>query len=166
MFDRRTTVILALIVAAGFAIACGNNADNSANAPLPPPGDRPADNANVAQSNVEELGLMLKIPYETEDLVWKADAGQRHVIAVLRFSPEDADKIVIEAQSLGPASNVSIATETWFPDELIAQGDSSGDHALKGTAYAANNFYQEPFTTGRITRIDDTEYFILELAAK
>jgi hypothetical protein len=42
----------------------------------------------------------------------------------------------------------------------------SGDDSLNGVAYAADSFYQEPFTSGRIVRVDGTDYFVLELSAK
>jgi len=33
-------------------------------------------------------------------------------------------------------------------------------------SYPANAFYLEPYTDGRITRIENTDYFVLELTAK
>ena len=37
---------------------------------------------------------------------------------------------------------------------------------LAGQSYAANAFYQEPYTDGRITHIENTDYFVLELSEK
>jgi hypothetical protein len=34
---------------------------------------------------------------------------------------------------------------------------------LKGAAYAANDFLQSPYNNGKLTRINDTNYFVLEL---
>ena len=60
----------------------------------------------------------------------------------------------------------TITSESWFPPELIAQGNVTGDDALNGLSYAANAFFQDPYNDGRITRIQGTDYFILEMSAK
>jgi hypothetical protein len=106
------------------------------------------------------------VPYEAEDVAWKLSADRKKVLAVLRFSPADSDKIVAEAVSFGAPSNVAVAAESWFPDELIAQSDASGDSSLKGLSYPANKFFLEPYSSGRVTRVDQTDYFVLELTAK
>ena len=124
------------------------------------------ENANSAKTNVEELGLLINVPYEAEDIVWKETANHKQIIAVLRFSAEDANKIVTEAAPRRAPQNVTLSSEPWFPAELIAQSEMSGDDSLKGLAYAAASFYQEPYTSGRIVRIEGTDYFILELSAK
>ena len=125
------------------------------------------ENANAAKTNAEELGVLVNLPFETEEAVWKEDAAHKKVIAVLRFSPADANKIVSRGGKDSARLRMSkVAAETWFPAELIAQSGASGDSNLKGLAYAANDFFQEPFTSGRIVRIENTDYFVLELSAK
>ena len=52
-----------------------------------------------------------------------------------------------------------------LPPELIAQSQGSGDEILKGKSYAANEFFSESYKNGKITRINDTDYFILELTS-
>ncbi len=78
------------------------------------------------------------------------------------FNAEDAGQIVSQAEKYQPAAAAQIDAENWFPAELIAQSQLSGDETLKGTSYAAGDFLQPPFNTGRITRIDNTDYFVLE----
>jgi hypothetical protein len=121
---------------------------------------------NATRTNVEELGLLVKVPYEAEDIVWKEFPESKKIMAALRFSTADANKIVADAAGFGPSEAVTIAVETWFPEELVAQGDNSGDSALRGNAYRADAFFQDPYTSGRITRVEGTDYFILELNAK
>lgn len=151
-----------LFVASFTACVDGNNNNNAratANA-----ANRAAENSNDPRTNVEELSLLVTVPYEAEDIVWKEDAVSKKVTAVLRFSPGDANKIVVQAQRYGAPQNVSMAVETWFPSELIAQGEMSGDSALKGLAYNANDFYLAPYTIGTITRIEGSDYFVLEVS--
>lgn len=120
------------------------------------------ENANTTKTNVEELGILVNIPYEVEDIVWKDDPTKKKLLAVLRFSPADSGKLIAEAESIRPAQQVNLPTEAWFPAELIAQSDMSGDDTLNGKSYAATNFLLEPYVTGSITRIENTDYFILE----
>ena len=147
------------------ALSCGG-AGNTANSQIATPsGPSTIVNANAAGSNVEELGVIVNVPYAAEDVVWKQSPDKKKVLAVLRFSDADSNKLVAEAQLLGPPSAVAIPSESWFPEELVAQSDVSGDSALKGTAYPANQFFLEPFTKGRITRVNETDYFVLELTS-
>lgn len=163
----RAAVILALFLMVVSLPACGGSGSNNAN--LATAGNRSSNaaaNSNSAKTNIEELAMLVRVPYESEDIVWKEDQVNKKVIAVLRFSPVDAGKIVAEAEAFGTPARVNIPAETWFPGELIAQSEMSGDGVLKGLVYAANGFYQEPYSAGKITRIEGTDYFVLEVAAK
>ncbi|MFN2502383.1 MAG: hypothetical protein ABR530_10275, partial [Pyrinomonadaceae bacterium] len=93
--------------------------------------------ASAPRTNVEELGVLIRVPYETEDIAWKDYPAEKKIIAVLRLSPLDADRLVAAAQPFGPPQLVTVSIEPWFPDELIAQGDTSGDSNVRGQAYPA-----------------------------
>lgn len=151
-------MLLALVVAAiaGCGAAGNSNAPKAAN--------RPAENSNAARTNIEELGVLVKVPYATEDIIWKEYPAKKKIVAIMRFSAADANKIVAEAG--GTPENTGIAVESWFPEELIAQTEMSGDNALKGASYPATAFYQDPYTLGKITRVEGSDYFILEVLAK
>jgi hypothetical protein len=157
-------VILASFYTVLMLSGCGGSV-NSNNSPEPNRANASAS-TKAAKSNVEELSMLVRVPYEAEDIVWEQDPSTRNIVAVFRFSPEDAKKLVAEAEGSGPGKPVSIPVETWYPDELIAQGEMSGDSTLKGTAYSANAFFQEPYKTGRITRVEDVDYFVLEVSPK
>jgi hypothetical protein len=162
MPQSRFGLILLSFALAGVLTACGGGSSisvaNNQNVPV-----RLPENSNAARTNVEELGLLVKVPYETEDIVWKEYTTKKRILAVLRFSPTNANKIVAEAGGMLEATGVAV--ESWFPDELIAQSEMSGDNALKGTAYPATAFYQQPYASGKIIRIEGTDYFILDLSA-
>ena len=164
MKRRPNDLILALFLCAVSFAACGggenNNARTNANA-----ANRTGEGSITAKTNVEELSLLVNVPYEAEDIVWKEYTAVKKVIAVLRFSPEDANKVAASAEKYGAPEHVGLPVETWFPDELIAQGEMSGDRALKGLAYSANDFYLTPYTSGKITRIEASDYFVLEVSA-
>lgn len=162
MAQRNYAVILAFFWIVLTISGCGGGDANSAT------NKRPGSQANSAndqpRTNAEELGVIAKMPYETLDIVWKEYPKTKRVLAVMRYSTADANKIVAEAG--GNPEGQTIQVETWFPDELIAQSEMSGDNALKGIAYPATAFYQEPYTDGKITRVEGTDFFVLELKAK
>ena len=157
-------VVLALYSSAAFLSACSASVNKQSNSVAV--ANKPAENSNAARTNVEELGVIVNILYEAEDVAWKEDSAHKKLIAVLRFSPADSAKLVAEAEKVRAAEPANISSETWFPAELIAQGETSGEDNLKGQSYAANQFFQEPYTNGRIVRVDGTDYFVLELTAK
>ena len=136
-------------------------------------------NLNI-KDDVDELGTIIKLPIQPEEAVWREEnqakdtndnsvspaPTDKKLVVVLRFSKEDAAKIVAQAEKYKPADREVINNENWFPSELTAQSQLSGDETLKGTTYAANDFLQTPYSDGKLTRIDETNYFVLELFAK
>lgn len=159
-------IILTLISCLALAHACGGTGNRSLNSSGVQSSNQPNENVNAVRSNVEELGLIVNVPYETVDVVWKEDKARKRITAVLRFSPVDSTRLVGEAEKIRRPEGASISSETWFPAELIAQSEMGGDDNLNGRSYAADQFFQEPFSSGRIVRIENTDYFILELSAK
>lgn len=167
-----------LCVAVIFSACASNTADNST-AALPEQQINVKENSNVTKDNVEDLMTIIKLSLEPEETIWREDfpgsrnsetrnpaPGNKKLTAVLRFSAEDADKTVWQAQSYKPPTPTQIQTEDWFPAELIAQSELSGDETLKGMSYAAADFIQPPFNAGQIIRIENSNYFILELSAE
>jgi uncharacterized lipoprotein YehR (DUF1307 family) len=125
-----------------------------------------SENGNSPNTNVEELGVLINVPFTAEDIVWKQSASHKQLTAVFRFSNADCEKLVAEAAKAAKPQGITVPNESWYPDDLIALGDLSGDDTLKGTLYSANAFLQAPFNEGRLVRIDSTNYFILEANAK
>ena len=155
----KTIKIIFLIVSFSLSFGCssqkdtGNlgNVNSNAN----------AEN-NAANSNLEELKLLINVPFETEDLVWKKDDDGKKLVAVMRFSPEDADRI---AEDSGPSQGTaSISPESWYPSELTAQSETSGNNGLDGSLYDPKLYFLPPYTKGRLIRIEGTNYFLLELS--
>jgi|CXWL01.1.fsa_nt_gi hypothetical protein len=146
--------------------ACGGSSVSTVNGVRPvATGNANTQNSKAPNTNVEELGLLVNVQFEVEDVVWKEDATKKTILAVLRFSPADAAKIVAQAETFGQPMPGAISPEQWFPSELIAQSEMSGDNVLKGQTYSADGFLQPPYSKGKLTRIESTDYFVLEAAA-
>ena len=157
--------IVALLVCLITLMSCGGIAGNTGNSTANST-NISADNSATAKTNVEELGMLVNVPYESDEVFWKEYPKSKKLVAVLRFPPSEAGRLVADAEKIKQPERVNISPQSWFPQELVAQSDMSGEDTLAGQSYAANAFYQEPYTDGRITHIENTDYFVLELSEK
>ncbi len=151
-----------------------SNANNSANIANASTAN---ENSNAAKDDPSELGQIINLPIEPDDSsVWRetdvplpnaAENGSakkgKKLIAVLKFSEEESEDLVKKLEASGAPAQVALEPESWFPPELIAQGGNSGDETIKGNSYTANDFAKAPYIGGKLTRILNTNYFVLEL---
>ena len=115
---------------------------------------------------MENLAKIIKLPFAPEEATFtETGSKDKKLVAVLKFSAADAAVITANAEKYKPPVASDIDAEMWFPPELIAKSQESGDEVLKGNEYAANDFLQPPYINGKLTRIGDTNYFVLELTA-
>jgi hypothetical protein len=169
-------IIIIAILAAAILAACtssqpqnANQANQSAEA---------STNSNSVKNNVDELEMLIKLPFHPEEADWREEPmgkaandrvpgpTDKKLVAILRFLKPDADNIVAQAEKRKAPTPASVNTENWFPGELVAQSQTSGDETLKGLTYAADDFYNPPYSDGKLTRIEGTDYFLLELFTK
>ena len=151
------TLFGALIIA---GCSRGGEANNNfaASGPTPDP--------NAPRTGGEELGLLITVPFEAEDCIWKQDASTKRITAVLRFDAEDTGKLAAQVEKIRPPQDASIPMQTWFPGDMIVDSDLRGDDQLRGKAYAADPFFQDPYVSGRLLRVGGTDYWILEIEPK
>ena len=165
MRSFRPAIITLAISAVLFAAGCAGDASNSntGNAAAP----NTAANTSKANTNAEELGLLINFGWETEDLAWKKDDARKTLVAAFRLSPDDAKKLSEQLAAKGQGAPKEVAVEEWFPSELIAQGETSGGSStVPATAFPAADLFQPPYTEGTISRVNETDYFIVELHAR
>lgn len=173
----KTGLILALALSSVLLDGCsgtpsGNNADGS-NA------NTASGSGRSANESAEQLGMLIKLPFEAEEVAWKEQslgkaesnsrvpaANERKLVAVLRFSDEESAKLVSSLATRGTPEQVSLSPEEWYPAELVAQSEFNGEAGLRGESYPADDFYQSPYLSGKITRIAGTNYFVLELFSR
>jgi len=161
----RRGALIPIIFTSIFFAGCGGGAGdgaNNANSAV----STVASNTNKANTNAEELGMLINFAWETEDLAWKKDDAKKMLTAAFRLSPEDAKKLSDQLAAKGQGAPKEVAVEDWFPAELIAQGESRGGSTVPATAYPANDLYQQPYTQGTISRVEGTDYFVIEMNAQ
>lgn len=172
----------AFLVSAFFFAACKTYDNDSNVVRQVPDGNQNSKIANIgenqsqAKDDAEELGKIIKLPFEPEEALWKTEPlgktqtndrvpgpTDSKLTAVLKFKSEDAQRIVEQAQTYKAPTEVSLSVENWFPPELVAKSQESGDETIKGLIYAPTDFAQSPYLNGTLTRIAETDYFVLEL---
>ncbi len=166
---------LALVII--FLNACAGNEKANLNSAAP------IDNSNstaatAAKDDIEELGKIIKLPFVPEEATYNEfdfnnvnsaprssspAPNERRLVAVLKFTDDAAKQIAANAEKYKPVAPADIDAENWFPPELVAKSQETGDSSLKGVEYAANDFLQSPFVNGKLTRLNETNYFVLEL---
>jgi hypothetical protein len=161
-FSKPALVLLLLTIQTLFQ-ACSDRADNlnTSNAARA----NKADAHAATKDNVEELGMLVRLPFEPEEVAWQEMAEQKKLIAVIRFTPENAAKMSAEVSKNDQGSPETVSVEDWFPNELKAQGELTGESVVKGQSYPAGPFLNPPYTKGKITRIENTDYFILQISS-
>jgi hypothetical protein len=142
-----------ILVAAGLGLpGCSSPAENAnANSPV---ANSASSTSPAPKDNIEELGMLVRLPFE-----------QKKLTAVMRFSPENAAKMAAEISKAGPPTPEKVSVESWFPNELLAQGELTGESVVKGHSYTAEPYLNPPYTKGRITQIESTDYFILQISS-
>jgi len=162
----RAKLILNLALSIFLLNACAGNKTANTNAL-----DVDSKTEVAANDDIEALGKIIKLPFAPEETTYSeinlndgsSATNKKKIIAVLKFSVENANQIVAQAEKYNPPAPADVDAENWFPPELIAKSQETGDEFLKGAAYTADDFLQPPYVNGRLTRINDTNYFVLEL---
>lgn len=138
------------------------------------PDSKPETVANVDRrsdevlSNPEELGLLMRVPFESdeiEDIAWKSNPDSRSLVAVIRLTEDGAkraDAEVFQGRSNGRGS---IDVKSWFPKELLTKSEMNGDADLDGTLLPIDALILPPYNSGRVVKIDDSEYYVIEMSA-
>jgi hypothetical protein len=153
-----------ILVAAGLGLpGCSSPAENAnANSPV---ANSASSTSPAPKDNIEELGMLVRLPFEPEEVAWEESPEQKKLTAVMRFSPENAAKMAAEISKAGPPTPEKVSVESWFPNELLAQGELTGESVVKGHSYTAEPYLNPPYTKGRITQIESTDYFILQISS-
>ena len=166
MQSTRFGAVLLLILAPLMLItSCKSPVTNANNATESAVPNSSSTSKVLPKDNVEEFGILVRLPFIPEEVAWEEQAEEKSLTAVIRFSSEDAPKMAAELAKLGPGTPETLNVETWYPAELIAQGELSGESSIQARSYPANSFLNPPYTKGKIARVENTDYFILQISA-
>lgn len=164
MYLMRHYLPIVFLSAAVFSAGCGQPPTANSNA-ASASSNQIASVPKKANDQAEELGLFVNFTWEPEDLLWRQDEAKKMIVAVFRLDAEDGKKLSDQVVLRSPGAPKEVQVEDWFPAELIAQSESTGGTSVEGTAFPADDFYQPPYSQGTITRVNGTDFFVIELAA-
>lgn len=161
-------IFLALLVT-----ACGGGTETANENTVPFPKRQEAAEA-AANNNSEELAMLIELPFEPTEVVWREIGGkpgeaapaERRLLAVMRFEPADAKKLTESASKNGEPAEGQIDVEDWFPQELVAKSELEPEAKLTGKKLGADSFFRQPYSSGTLIHLDDSDYFVLELRAR
>jgi hypothetical protein len=164
------TKFICLLLTIVFFNACSGNKTANVNSSV-------SDNRQTANSiseinahdDVEELAKIIKLPAAPDEATYSeinsggSAPNNKKLVVILKFPTAAANQIAASAERYKPPAPADVDAEDWFPPELVAKSQETGDASLKGVEYAANDFLQPPYASGRLTRVNDTDYFVLEM---
>ena len=159
---------LAFIFIQALSVGCSSGPAGISNAPANVGNAANVNAANAATDSIEELRSLVRIPFEPEDITWRiltSTQGKRRLVAVFLLTPEAYKAFSSKYTSAGPGADVKVSVEPWFPAELTAMSEMTGDATVAGKAYAATEFFQDPFASGNIVLIPETNYAVLDVHA-
>lgn len=169
----KSIIVYVLLITGLFGLSCRSLTSGNENS-----SNSVQTNTNSANSpakdDVSELLTIVRLPEVPEEVVWREEPlgkmndrvpgpNDRKLVAVLRYDAETAAKLLAQIEKSKQPEPAEIDAESWFPEELIAQSQVSGNEMLKGTTYGASDFFNMPYGNGKITRVENTNYFVLEL---
>lgn len=165
MQSTRLAAVFLLLLAIQILTNCSQPVTNGNIANGAPAANSSSISKVVPKDNVEEFAILVNLPFEPDEVAWEEEPDNKGMTAVIRFSPESASKMSAELAKLGAGTPETLSVEAWYPTELIAQGELSGESSIKSRSYPAESFLTPPYTKGKIARIENTDYFILRVSA-
>ncbi len=132
---------------------------------------KPIITISETKDDIDEFEKIARLPFYPEDVIWQETTIEnsptgngKKIRAIFLFKQEDYDKLMAQADKQKPLGNLELEAEKWFPDELVARSDYSGDRILKGITYPVESFLAEPYKKGVFMKVDGTEFFILDIS--
>ena len=167
-------VALLLLVFLVLLAGCGGGPETANNSTPVSPREVNEKNTPVVNEKAEELGMLIKLPFVPVEVAFMeqpavAEPGRspgpndKKLRAVILYEKEDAESLAAEAAKLAEPTAVEIDADTWFPAELVSQSELNEGQKLKGKAYPADMLFQAPYLAGTLVRIDETNYFVVEM---
>ncbi|HMQ02781.1 MAG TPA: hypothetical protein PKD26_02590 [Pyrinomonadaceae bacterium] len=171
MSARPVFVILALILSNLILFGCSVEPGSNSNQAVT--NTRPAATFDPVREGVkdnkDELGELIKLPFEPEDLVWKEfppDKNGKRILAVFQLLPDDSKKLSDRLSKAAKGAEVKLRVEKWFPTELITENDLTGEEGIVATSYPATDFFHPPFVEGTVSRVGSSDFYVLDLLAR
>lgn len=127
-------------------------------------------------ADIERLSQQIALPVRPAAVLWRQEVlGKQNssvpgptdhrLVALLKYDEKEARALIEKVGGESKETNVgNVDVEPWFPEELkkLARKDDDG-MILEGAAYEADSFLRAPYSSGKLVRVGETNYFVLKL---
>ena len=134
------------------------------------------ESAPTPSQSVEELARFVNLPLRPASVVWQRKVmGGNHVsdipgptdwmlTAVLLYNAEDADKVAAAASKIELGVPDQLEAQTWFPAELLQLAAPDAEPKMLAVQrFRPDDYRRAPLLNGSLTRVNKTNYFVLNL---
>lgn len=135
-----------------------------------------SDPKEGTSGDIERLSQLIALPVRPAEVIWRQEAlGKQNstvpgptdhrLVAVLKYDEKDARALVEKVGGGSKETSVgNVDVEPWFPEAVrkFARKDDGG-MILEGAAYEADSFLRAPYTSGKLVRVGETNYFVLRI---
>jgi hypothetical protein len=135
-----------------------------------------SDHTEGASADIERLSQQIALPVRPAEALWRQEVlGKQNstvpgptdhrLVALLKYDEQGARALVEKVGGESKETNVgNVDVEPWFPEEVkkLARKDDGGT-ILEGAAYEADSFLRAPYSSGKLVRVGETNYFVLKL---
>lgn len=180
-----TPCVVVLVCGSLALAACGMSGERAAGSAA---GNSQASNSragNMAQTSghtegtsadIERLSQQIALPVRPAAVLWRQEVlgkqssavpgpTDHRLVALLRYDEQDARALIEKVRGESKETNVgNVDVEPWFPEEVkkLARKDDDGT-TLEGATYEADAFLRAPYSSGKLVRVGETNYFVLKL---
>lgn len=132
--------------------------------------------AGDASADIERLAQQIALPVRPAAVLWRQEVlGKQNssvpgptdhrLVALLKYEEKDALALIEKVRGESKGMNVgNVDVEPWFPEEVKRLARKDDDRTIwEGAAYEADAFLRAPYTSGKLVRVGETNYFVLKL---
>ena len=134
-----------------------------------------AKNVEV-KSDIEALGKLINLPVRPSEVKWTAETLDNskgavpgptdyRLTALLKYDEKGVKELVERLAAETPEKSLgNTDVSQWFPEEVKGEEKTlDGRSFLEGAKYQPDSFFRAPYTGGKLIRVGETNYFVLNL---
>jgi hypothetical protein len=135
-----------------------------------------SDQQKEISADIERLSKQIALPVRPVEVLWRQEVlgkqnstvpGPRdyRLVAVLKYDEKDVRALIEKVGGESKETDVgNVDVEAWFPEAVkkFAQKNDDG-MILEGATYTADSFLRAPYSSGKLVRAGQTNYFVLNI---
>lgn len=183
MLSRKIFKSTVLLIIGFLLAACGYSTSQTVNSETG--NNRKAVSGNMNEStaknievktDIETLEKKINLPVRPLEAKWAEEIfdnskglvpgpSDYRLTVLLKYDRKSANELTEKlSQKITDQSLGNTEVKSWFPDEVKTQAQTNdGKTYLEGAKYSPEDFFRSPYLNGNLTRIGNSDYFVLNL---